>query len=73
MCGLKDFYLHGSSQSESAMSEGEKVPKLASVVGILGHLAAQHGPDIRKAILTLFQVSVFIQHISYTSFVDKIN
>ncbi|XP_077986813.1 integrator complex subunit 5-like [Glandiceps talaboti] len=31
---------------------------MASVVGILGHLAAQHSKDIRKALLELFQASV---------------
>ena len=61
MCGLKDFYLHGSSQPELSPSE-EKVPKLASVVGILGHLAAQHQHNIRTALVNLFQVRPYIQN-----------
>ncbi|XP_013405421.1 integrator complex subunit 5-like [Lingula anatina] len=56
MCGLKDFCYHGSSQSD--MPSSEKVPKMASVVGILGHLAGQHGQNIRKALLGLFEESL---------------
>lgn len=59
MCGLKDFCIHGKSQSEKASSScEEKIPKMASVVGILGHLASRHGQDIRKALLKLFEVSL---------------
>ncbi len=31
---------------------------MASVVGILGHLASKHGPDIRKALKALFESSL---------------
>ncbi|XP_078605288.1 integrator complex subunit 5-like [Branchiostoma floridae x Branchiostoma japonicum] len=52
-CGLKDFCSHSSSQVTES-----HVPKLASVVGILGHLAAHHAQDIREALLQLFHVSL---------------
>ncbi|XP_071802701.1 integrator complex subunit 5-like [Asterias amurensis] len=54
-CGLKDFC---NSQSQGLVASDKKVPKMASVVGILGHLAAQHSQDIRKALLELFQESL---------------
>ncbi|XP_033108290.1 integrator complex subunit 5-like [Anneissia japonica] len=54
-CGLKDFC---NTQSEGAAGPEQKVPKMASVVGILGHLASQHSQDIRKALLELFQESL---------------
>ncbi|WAR31568.1 INT5-like protein [Mya arenaria] len=56
MCGLKDYSCHGN-QGDGEGMEG-KIPKMASVVGILGHLAAQHGVDIRDALLKLFQEEV---------------
>lgn len=34
---------------------------MASVVGILGHLAGQHSEDIHKALLSLFEDS-FVPH-----------
>lgn len=60
-CGLKDF----CSPSEEPPDIGtgilptpsKKVPKMASVVGILGHLAGHHSEDIRKALLALFEDS----------------
>jgi len=58
MYGLEDYYIHGSSQSAVTTSSEEKIPKMASVVGILGHLAGHHSRDIRQALLTLFQVIV---------------
>ena len=48
-CCLQDY--HGSFGSG-----GDKVPKMASVVGILGHLAGQHGRIIRAALVDMFQV-----------------
>ncbi|XP_038045725.1 integrator complex subunit 5-like [Patiria miniata] len=54
-CGLKDFC---NSQSQGLVASDKKVPKMASVVGILGHLASQHSQDIRKALLELFQESL---------------
>ncbi|XP_074653941.1 integrator complex subunit 5-like isoform X2 [Tubulanus polymorphus] len=58
MCGLKDFCHHNGKDKDSA-SQGRKLqPKMATVVGILGHLAAQHGQDIKKALLNLFEESL---------------
>ncbi|XP_072015718.1 integrator complex subunit 5-like [Amphiura filiformis] len=54
-CGLKDFC---HSQSKGLITTENEVPKMASVVGILGHLAGQHSQDIRKALLELFQESL---------------
>ena len=36
----------------------EKIPKMGSVVGILGHLASKHSQDIRAALMKLFQVFI---------------
>ncbi|XP_054920403.1 integrator complex subunit 5 isoform X2 [Dermacentor andersoni] len=53
-CGLKDFISH----EDEAMGAVERnVPKLASVVGILGHLAGQHAADIRRVLVALMQES----------------
>ena len=57
MSGLKDYYQYGN-KPDGHMTSDEKVPKMASAVGILGHLASKHGQDIRKALMTLFEVSV---------------
>lgn len=51
-CGLKDFCQHKSIET------GKQAPKLSSVVGILGHLAASHFEDIRTALLELFAWSL---------------
>lgn len=51
-CGLKDFCQYKSIET------GSKAPKLASVVGILSHLAGSHAVDIRSALLELFCWSV---------------
>ncbi|XP_030853856.1 integrator complex subunit 5 [Strongylocentrotus purpuratus] len=56
-CGLKDFCSSQSSEGQLIATE-TKVPKVASVVGILGHLTSQHSQDIRKALLDLFQESL---------------
>lgn len=53
-CGLKDFISH---EDQLLMNAEKKVPKLASVVGILGHLAGQHAGNIRKALVSLVQES----------------
>ena len=52
MCGLKEYH---NSQSEGK----DEKQKVASVVGILGHLASQHSHDIRKALMTLFRVGLY--------------
>ena len=55
LCGLHDFYRHGdTSRSDSPVLPGEA--KVASVVGILGHLAGQHSAEIQEALVKLFQV-----------------
>ncbi|XP_071487321.1 integrator complex subunit 5-like [Diadema antillarum] len=56
-CGLKDFCASQSLEGQLVATE-TKVPKVASVVGILGHLTAQHSQDIRRALLDLFQESL---------------
>ncbi|XP_071821921.1 integrator complex subunit 5-like isoform X2 [Apostichopus japonicus] len=54
--GLRDFC---SSQSGGHLVATEiKVPKMVSVVSILGHLAAQHSLDIKNALLKLFKESL---------------
>lgn len=53
-CGLKDFISH---EDEPEANMEKKVPKLASVVGILGHLVGQHSADIRRALVAMMQES----------------
>ena len=57
MSGLKDYYQYGNKPDGHTYSD-EKVPKMESAVGILGHLASKHGQDIRKALMKLFEVCV---------------
>lgn len=60
-CGLKDFCAHGSMDQGSGMvgsDKGSRVPKIGSVVGILGHLAARHSDSIRRELLSMFQESL---------------
>ncbi|CAI9716921.1 Hypothetical predicted protein [Octopus vulgaris] len=58
MCGLKDFCTHRSKRPSSVqMVPDKKIPKLASVVCILGHLASKHCHSIRKSLMSLFQDS----------------
>ncbi|KAI1898664.1 hypothetical protein AGOR_G00074710 [Albula goreensis] len=70
-CGLKDFCTHGyqgatstdipSQQALPSLSAAEKssrVPKIGSVVGILGHLASRHSDSIKKELLRMFQESL---------------
>jgi len=53
-----------NSQLNGVVADGQflgqgarkKIPKMASVVGILGHLASKHQQDIRKALMALFEV-----------------
>ncbi|XP_053575924.1 integrator complex subunit 5 [Bombina bombina] len=53
-CGLKDFCAHSSV----AETPDKRVPKLGSVVGILGHLSSRHGTNIRQEILRMFHDSI---------------
>lgn len=57
VCGLKDFCCHDLEAPSMLLASEKKVPKLASVVGILGHLAGQHSEDIRRALVALFRNS----------------
>ncbi|XP_073514566.1 integrator complex subunit 5 [Phyllobates terribilis] len=53
-CGLKDFCAH----STASETPEKRVPKLGSVVGILGHLSSRHGHSIRREILRMFHESL---------------
>lgn len=60
-CGLKDFCSHGAKDQGlmvMVVDKGSRVPKIGSVVGILGHLAAHHSDSIRKELLRMFQESL---------------
>lgn len=57
-CGLKDFCSHGAKELVIGLDKGSRVPKIGSVVGILGHLAAHHSDSIRKELLRMFQESL---------------
>lgn len=60
-CGLKDFCAHSSGGSEVTLpgTAGDKrVPKIASVVGILGHLASRHANSIKQELLRMFHESL---------------
>lgn len=60
-CGLKDFCSHGSKDQGlmvMVVDKGSRVPKIGSVVGILGHLAAHHSDSIRKELLRMFLESL---------------
>lgn len=54
-CGMKDFMQQDIT--DEAQLSANKNPKIASVVGILGHLATHHDNDTRKAIRNLFNDS----------------
>nr|XP_022328137.1 integrator complex subunit 5-like [Crassostrea virginica] len=58
MCGLKDFCQHGNKRPDMEVRGDEKVPKMNSVVDILGHLASKHRQDIRGALMKLFEESM---------------
>ncbi|NWT18211.1 INT5 protein, partial [Vireo altiloquus] len=62
-CGLKDFCAHGGGggggEAGTGMPTGDKrVPKIASVVGILGHLASRHAGSIKQELLRMFHESL---------------
>ncbi|XP_036618429.1 integrator complex subunit 5 [Trichosurus vulpecula] len=44
--------------SNPAVPGEKRVPKIASVVGILGHLASRHGDSIRRELLRMFHESL---------------
>ncbi|NWR82224.1 INT5 protein, partial [Centropus unirufus] len=60
-CGLKDFCAHGAAAGGELLFPGaadKRVPKIASVVGILGHLAARHSGSIKQELLRMFHESL---------------
>lgn len=62
-CGLKDFYAHGYPSGEKssqlqAIDKSSRVPKIGSVVGILGHLTSRHSDSIKRELLRMFQDSL---------------
>ncbi|NXL40767.1 INT5 protein, partial [Glaucidium brasilianum] len=65
-CGLKDFCAHGAGAAMTPPSADflfpgatdKRVPKIASVVGILGHLASRHSGSIKQELLRLFHESL---------------
>ncbi|XP_014379944.1 integrator complex subunit 5, partial [Alligator sinensis] len=57
-CGLKDFCAHGGAPPGDTSAPDKRVPKIASVVGILGHLASRHAASIRHELLRLFHESL---------------
>ncbi|XP_048450678.1 integrator complex subunit 5 [Rhincodon typus] len=60
-CGLKDFCMHGASSVVDPLFPSladKRVPKMASVVGILGHLATRHSDSIRQELLLMFHESL---------------
>ncbi|XP_059728340.1 LOW QUALITY PROTEIN: integrator complex subunit 5 [Haemorhous mexicanus] len=56
-CGLKDFCAHGGAEPGAAGAD-KRVPKIASVVGILGHLASRHAGSIKQELLRMFHESL---------------
>ncbi|XP_027562712.1 integrator complex subunit 5-like, partial [Neopelma chrysocephalum] len=62
-CGLKDFCAHGAAPGDAAFAAGpagadKRAPKIASVVGILGHLASRHAGSIKQELLRMFHESL---------------
>ncbi|KAK0687182.1 INT5 protein, partial [Pygoscelis papua] len=68
-CGLKDFCARGASPGAAAGGGGggdplfppaadKRAPKIASVVGILGHLASRHSGSIKQELLRMFHESL---------------
>jgi hypothetical protein len=68
MSGLRDFCHHGGNQADITVVTEENMPKFASVVNILGHLASQHGWEIKSALIQLFQVHLNISFIKIIKF-----
>ena len=55
-CGLKDFCTALREIGDYDVTT-HQVSMVASVVGILGHLASRHQQDIQHALMKLFRVS----------------
>ncbi|XP_029470722.1 integrator complex subunit 5 isoform X2 [Rhinatrema bivittatum] len=59
-CGLKDFCMHGVAPPDALFptAADKRIPKIASVVGILGHLASRHSDSIKQELLKMFHESL---------------
>ncbi|XP_043931696.1 integrator complex subunit 5 isoform X2 [Protopterus annectens] len=59
-CGLKDFCVHGAASADVLFPSAadKRIPKIASVVGILGHLAPRHSESIKQELLKMFHESL---------------
>lgn len=59
-CGLKDFCAHGATTVDMLFPSAadRRIPKIASVVGILGHLAPRHSESIKQELLKMFHNSL---------------
>ncbi|XP_064425741.1 integrator complex subunit 5 [Latimeria chalumnae] len=59
-CGLKDFCMHGAAAVDVLFptAADKRIPKIASVVGILGHLASRHSENIKQELLKMFHESL---------------
>jgi len=53
MCGLQDFHAHSHSTNVDP-----NLPKMASVIGILSHLAVQHSDCLEQAMWSLVEVCI---------------
>ena len=60
--GLKDFVAHGISQKTQIAKEGSinlaRIPKINSVVGILGHLGGTHEREVCNSIRSMAMESL---------------
>jgi hypothetical protein len=60
--GLKDFVAHGISQKTQIAKEGSinlaRIPKINSVVGILGHLGGTHEREVCSSIRSMAKESL---------------
>ncbi len=66
--GLKDFCAHAETQVKRDKSFNvARVPKINSVVGILGHLAATHRTEIRDALHTMVAESLDVPEKAQTA------
>ncbi|XP_069036627.1 integrator complex subunit 5 [Lepisosteus oculatus] len=61
-CGLQDFCAHAppaaAAAADPAPEKPGRVPKIGSVVGILGHLASRHADSIKQELLRMFHASL---------------
>lgn len=58
LCGLQDFHAH--SHSDVLVTNVDpNLPKMASVIGILSHLAVQHSDCLEQAMWSLVEVYTY--------------